>query len=427
MGNPLSTTPEVPSKPQASRKGGKFKVSQQPQLETGHLRSSPAGAALHDTGGSARTTGESAPARNVAPPTPQTPSQNNGALLPENFGPLPDTYHRDSLFLTARDPRWLFSYWDIDSERVPASEMRDGRRAYFLRVLRRTGEVEILLEVNPGARNWYIPVREGGMTYVAELGYFNRGSLWECVVRSGEATTPADVLAPAGHESFATVPQTLTFERLQELVQEHMQEGETLLQAIARITGEGRIQLHRGSAPTWTDEQRRLLAMLLGESLINVVGLGSEEIDRLLRKALQEKLHSESASGLSALFAPTTSSLFSPLGASWSGQPFGLQRERGFFMHLNAEVIFYGGTQPDAALTVNGEPVVLQADGSFRFHFTLPDGDFEIPVVARSADGMEERSATLSFRRQTRRVGNIGATAQPAHIEPLIGRRLAYQ
>jgi uncharacterized protein len=426
MGNPLSASPEVPLKTQAPRKGGKFKVSQQPLLET--ERPLPTVEPRSDTSGSRAVVAVESGNGN-GKTAQHSPAARHGTLVEENFGPLPTTYHRDSLFLTARDPRWLFSYWDIDGERVPASEMRDGRRAYFLRVLRPSGEVETLVEVNPGARNWYIPVREGGTTYVAELGYFNRGSLWQCIVRSGEASTPADAVAPEGHEAFATVPQSLTFERLQELVQEHMQEGETLLQAIARITGEGRIQLHRGSAPSWTDEQKRLLAMLLGESLINVIGLGSEEIDRLLRRALQEKLHSESASGLSAglgaLLAPTTSSLFSPLGASWSAQPFSVPRERGFFMHLNAEVIFYGGTQPDASVTVNGEPVVLQPDGSFRFHFTLPDGDFEIPVVAVSADGFEERSATLSFRRQTRRVGSVGATTQPKHLEPLMGRRLA--
>jgi hypothetical protein len=426
MGNPLSASPEVPSKTQAARKGGRFKVSQQPLLATGPTL--PASSSETGSNGGGFHSFAPAAADNGASAQPGQP-QHQGVLLEENFGPLPASYHRDLLFLTARDPRWLFSYWDIDCDRVPASEMRDGRRAYFLRVLRRSGEVETLIEVNPGARNWYIPVREGGMTYVAELGYFNRGSFWQCVVRSGEASTPADAVAADGREAFATVPQALSFERLQELVQGHMEDGETLLQAIARIAGEGRIQLHRGSAPTWTDEQKRLLAMLLGESLINVIGLGSEEIDRLLRKALQENLHSEASSGLSAglgaLLAPSGASLSSPFGASWSAQPFGVSRERGFFMHLNAEVIFYGGTQPDATVTVNGERIALQEDGSFRFHFTLPDGDFEIPVVAVSADGMEERSATLSFSRQTRRIGSIGATAQPKHLEPLIGRRLA--
>jgi hypothetical protein len=100
-------------------------------------------------------------------------------------------------------------------------------------------------------------------------------------------------------------------------------------------------------------------------------------------------------------------------------------QQRGFFMHLNAEIIFYGGTHPDASVSVNGTPIKLQPDGSFQYHFTLPDGEFEIPVVAISPDGKEERSGTLSFRRQTQREGVVDATAQPVHLEPLMGRRHA--
>jgi len=350
----------------------------------------------------------------------------------ENFGPLPATYHHDTLFLTARDPRWLFSYWDFDWDRIPAEQMREGRRSYFLRVMRNGGQVETLVEINPGARNWYIPVTQADTAYNCELGYFDRMGYWQGIVRSGEAHTPADTLAPESvhHESFATVPQRLTFARLQELVQQHMEDGESLLESIARITGDGHIQLRAGAVPVWSEDQKRLLAMLLGDSLIDVMALGSDEIDRLLRKALQQKLHSEAASGLSGRlgsgFGPSSinlSSLTSPMGASWSA-PIPA-RGRNFFMHLNAEVIFYGGTAPDASVTVNGQAIQLQPDGSFRFHFTLPDGDFEIPVVARSADGVEERSGTLSFRRDTQRVGEVGSTEQPKHLEPLIGRRSA--
>ena len=438
MGNPLATDPEVPSKTQATRKGGKFKVSKDPLVpgtaavaEPSPGGQSPGRAVQGDPGNVVPMKGEG-PAAEVRTEHASGPKPSQPVVQPvpqvqdEKFGALPETYHHDSLFLTARDPRWLFSYWDLNWSRVAAHEMRDGRQAYYLRVARLSGEVETLVEIHPGARNWYVPVRDGGTVYTAELGYFDRRGSWRGLVRSGEAKTPADILSPEGtKEAFASIPQGLTFERLQELVRQHMDEGETLLEAIARISGEGRIQMSSGTVPTWSTEQKRLLAMLLGESLINVVGLGSEEIDRLLRKALQERLHSEAASGLSArlaaAFGPSGSSLFSPMGASWSAQPFGA-RERSFFMHLNAEVIFYGGTQPDATVRVNGQEIKLQPDGSFRYHFTLPDGDFEIPIVAVSADGQEERSGTLSFQRQTRRVGAVGATAQPADLEPLIGR-----
>jgi uncharacterized protein len=108
-------------------------------------------------------------------------------------------------------------------------------------------------------------------------------------------------------------------------------------------------------------------------------------------------------------------SLFSGIGASWSGQPFG-QYPREFFMHVNAEVIFYGGTDPQAKVTIAGRPVQLQPDGTFRYHFVFPDKEFEIPIVAVSPDGVETRSAVLFLKRDTSRYGNVGATAQPQHL-----------
>ncbi|MBV8098891.1 MAG: DUF4912 domain-containing protein, partial [Verrucomicrobia bacterium] len=104
------------------------------------------------------------------------------------------------------------------------------------------------------------------------------------------------------------------------------------------------------------------------------------------------------------------SSLFSAVGASWGGESFGLT-QREFFMHVNAEVIFYGGTHPDAKVTVAGQPIQLQPDGTFRYHFIFPDRDFEIPIVAVSPDGKETRSAVLFFRRETTRQGDVGHTA----------------
>jgi hypothetical protein len=116
------------------------------------------------------------------------------------------------------------------------------------------------------------------------------------------------------------------------------------------------------------------------------------------------------------------SSLFSGFGASWSAQPFG-GIERGFFMHVNAEVIFYGGTHPQARVTIAGNPVQLQPDGTFSYHFKFPDNDYEIPIIATSPDGVETRSATLFFRRETTREGDVGATAQPAHLGEPMDRR----
>lgn len=350
----------------------------------------------------------------------------------EELGQLPESYGVNSIFLIARDPQWLFTYWDIDWSGFPANAAKDGAKKIFLKVFSGDDHEEATIEVNPGAKNWYIPVSRSATTYHVEIGYTGEKGKWTSIARSGSATTPADALSAEESVEFATLPFHLTFQRLVDIVKAAMEQGETLVGALSRLQGEGRkFAFAAGKAPNWTAEQRDVLISLLGTELVDRVGMGSAEIDQILRKELQNKLHTESASelaakglwgpGVSSLFSgaglwgPEVTSLFSGVGASWSAQPFSKPRE--FFMHVNAEVIFYGGTHPDAKVTIDGKPITLNADGTFRYHFKFPDGNYDIPIVAVSPDKVETRSATLSFKRATARKGDVGHTAQPKGLK----------
>jgi hypothetical protein len=355
-------------------------------------------------------------------PAPVPPQQ-------ENLGELPQGYGSNTIYLIARDPRWLFTYWDIDWSRFPAEKMARGERKIFLKIFCGDRE-ESSVEINPEAKNWYLPVNEAGANYQVELGYFGKRGGWKSIARSNEAGTPADTLSNEPATNFATVPLHLTFERLLDMVHSTMGHGESLIAALSRLQGEGRrLAFAPGVIPDWTEDQKRILASLVGEELVAKISMGSGEIDQILRKQLQEKLHSESASGLSIegrlaeLALPGESSLFSAMGASWSAQPFSVKRERGFFMHVNAEVIFYGGTDPDATVTIDGKKIALQPDGTFRYHFKFPDGNYQIPIVAQSPDKVEERSATLNFERATARTGDVKSTGQPRHLRKPMGRK----
>jgi hypothetical protein len=298
-------------------------------------------------------------------------------------------------------------------------------------------------EVHPEARNWYLPVKDAGVSYYAELGFFTASGEWSSIARSDAATTPQDKFSESSEADFATVPIHLTFQRLVEMVRGRMRDGESLITALARLQGEGRRLLFQpGRPPEWSDEQRQVLAALFGQEVMDRISMGSGDIDQLLRKELLEKLSTESASELvsksrmAEILGPIESSLFSAyaagglgaafssgvtswntaLGASWSAQPFGQERGREFFMHVNAEVIFYGGTHPDAKVWIDGRQIQVASDGSFRFHFRFPDGNYSIPIVAESPDGIEQRSATLRFDRASARQGDVGHTAQPEHL-----------
>ena len=75
-----------------------------------------------------------------------------------------------------------------------------------------------------------------------------------------------------------------------------------------------------------------------------------------------------------------------------------------FWFKLDAELIVYGATEPNARVTLQGEPVRLRPDGTFTMRFSLPDGRQIIPAVASSADGVEERTTVLAVERNTKQL-----------------------
>jgi hypothetical protein len=75
---------------------------------------------------------------------------------------------------------------------------------------------------------------------------------------------------------------------------------------------------------------------------------------------------------------------------------------RDFHFRIDAELIVYGTTEPNARVTLQGEPVQLRSDGTFTVRFSLPDSRQIIPAVAASADGIEERTIVLAVERNTK-------------------------
>lgn len=75
---------------------------------------------------------------------------------------------------------------------------------------------------------------------------------------------------------------------------------------------------------------------------------------------------------------------------------------RRFHFEIDAELIVYGSTEPDAQVTLQGEQVQLRPDGTFTVRFRLPDSRQIIPAVASSGDGVEERTIVLAVERNTK-------------------------
>jgi uncharacterized protein len=90
--------------------------------------------------------------------------------------------------------------------------------------------------------------------------------------------------------------------------------------------------------------------------------------------------------------------MMSGVGFSASAPPI---RPRQFWLVADAELIVYGATEPDATVTIGGQPVKLNSDGTFRFQMSFQDGVIDFPIFAVAADGEQNRSVHLKFERET--------------------------
>lgn len=80
-----------------------------------------------------------------------------------------------------------------------------------------------------------------------------------------------------------------------------------------------------------------------------------------------------------------------------------------FWMRVNAELVVYGATEPDARVTIGGRAIKLRADGTFSYRFALPDGDYRLPILGVSRDGEHSREADLRFSRASIYRGEVRA------------------
>jgi hypothetical protein len=338
------------------------------------------------------------------PPAPLSAEELTGAL--------PESYGTGRLFLTARDPHWLYAYWDFSAQQMAGYRRKSADGRLLLRVFEQ-GRTEPVQELalQPESRDWHIPVNKAATAYRAELGYRRKDGRFHAVSKSREATTPPEAMSPQTAARFVAIPVDLRFRDMLELIREHLREGEELAESLYRLEREG-FQLPfqvRVELGPWSAQQAAELERALGGEMLRRVQVGSFETSEWLQRRLQEQLGSAVFSALQ----PAGASWFSPAGASWQRG----EARKGFWFAVNAELIIYGATEPDATVTVDGQPIKLRSDGTFSFHYSFPDGQYRLPVVAISADQSDRRAVELGFERRTHKQGEVGDVRQPEHLQ----------
>ncbi len=276
------------------------------------------------------------------------PTKDLSAKVPKV---LPQGYGKDRVVVMVRDPYWLHVYWELTRQAVQRAEAALGQEWYNAKPTLR------LLDVTSSetTANTETPIRD-----VEIHGGCNSWYL--------EVQNPRSYRVDVGYLA---------------------RNGQFYVIARSNVVATPRAGVSDVIDENWSD-------------------LDPEQADRIY--------------AMSGGFDPTSSSLElkqlfeerlrrpmgSPSVTSFGSGAFQYGKQRTFNFQLDAELIVYGSTEPNAKVTLQGEPIKLRPDGTFTMRFSLPDSRQIIPAVAMSADGVEERTIVLAVERNTK------------HLEPIL-------
>jgi hypothetical protein len=337
-------------------------------------------------------------------------------------GELPESYGTKKLFLTARDPHWLYAHWDLTrSQQLELNAAStDGHLVLRIFAGKIEGHPAYEIHVHPESRHWFAHVERAGNSYSAELGYYSALGKWMRVAISSGTVTPPDAVSREDDAEFATIPFEFPFARLMQIIEDAVRDNIPLAQAIEELRRAGHPDLPRFTAAslattlprpatTWTPQQEQALAKVINIDQTRRIWMGSLEITELIRRRLAHDVSS-----------PSSAFAISSFGLSSPTSPFGgeSQAVKSFWFNVNAELIIYGATEPSAKVTLGGHEIKLRSDGTFSYRFALPDGNYDLPAVAVSAEGDDARAADLKFSRATQYLGDVGAHPQDPSLKP---------
>jgi hypothetical protein len=306
-----------------------------------------------------------------------------------------------SLWLVARDPFCLCAHWNFDPAAL-AAYAAEHRGRWRLRVWAEqvgawlAGEQPLPVEVT----HRFVPVLLPATRYLAEVGFLAADGAWQGLAVSRPVPTPPDAVSADTEVTLATFGN-------EPVTPESMRSAPP-------------------DAPLlkpWRPSPARLLSLPdLGKAaqLLSLVWREVRRNDPGSSAELTELIGERVVLPGGATLGPTAGGEELPveLPSSESTPAPAPPAPRRFWFQVNAEVILYGSTERDARVTIGGQPVTLRDDGSFSFRFTLPDGEFPLPVIAVSAAGDDQRAAEVTFRRTTVRQGEVGTHSQAATLKP---------
>jgi hypothetical protein len=273
------------------------------------------------------------------------PTKDLSAKVPKD---LPAGYGKDRIVVMVRDPYWLHCYWELTRHAIKRAEAALGQDWHGARPILR------LLDISNR------DTTSGTESVVRDIDIHGGCNNWYIDVTNPPRSYRVDIGYLSRHGQFYVLARSNVVT--------------TPRAGVSDIIDEN-----------WADidakQADRIYAMSGGFDPT----ASSLELKQLFEERLRRPMGS-------------------PAVTSFGSGAFLPGKMRKFWFQLDAELIVYGATEPNARVTLQGEPVKLRSDGTFTMRFSLPDSRQIIPATAASADGVEERTIVLAVERNTKQL-----------------------
>jgi hypothetical protein len=269
-------------------------------------------------------------------------TKNLSTALPRE---LPNGYGRDRIVLMVRDPFWLHTYWELTATSVQRAEVALGQDWHsakpIIRVLDVTSE----------------DISGSSEAVVRDIDIHGGCNNWYIDVQNPPRSYRVDI-------GYLT------------------KQGRFYVLSRSNVVTTPRAGISDKIDENWADVQKNYEKIYAMSSGFDPTA-SSLELKQLFEERLRRPMGS-------------------PAITSFGSGAFPGSRRRNFWFEIDAELIVYGATEPNAKVTLQGEPIRLRPDGTFTVRYSLPDSRQIIPAVAASADGVEERTIVLAVERNTK-------------------------
>ena len=253
--------------------------------------------------------------------------------------------HRDRCVLLVRDPYWLQAYWEITRETVERAKVALAEHWHTAEPVLRVSEIDDNSTTSTAER------------VVREIPIHGGVNNWYIDVAEPPKTFRVTLGYKTGNGKFHVLARS--------------NKVSTPMPGGADVDG------------NWADiaENCEKIFAMSG-------GYNPDNADSELKELFEERLR-----------RPMGSPTVTQYGAGADGA---LSRPRQFEFNVDAEMVIFGQADASAYVTLAGEPVKLRSDGSFTVRLPLPDRRQVLPIVASSADGVEQRTTVLAVERNTK-------------------------